>query len=169
MALLFGALICMSGLTLSAAMRAGQEHAVDPVHGMAAMILADVGSDWSDAFEDSELDEEDLKYTYYTRCMRRAAVQRESHEAGPSCSFAAQGSIAPLYGVDEDAFDSKCFEWKGTREQEKSLAEHFNLQLHQVKRLKRQLSRHKRRPARAAHCERALVSRVRLIAPVFHH
>ena len=72
--------------------------------------------------------------------MRRAAVQRESHEAGPSCSFAAPGSIAPLYGVDEDAFDSKCFEWKGTREQEKSLAEHFNLQLHQVKRLKRQLS-----------------------------
>ena len=140
MALLFGALICMSGLTLSAAMRAGQEHAVDPVHGMAAMILADVGSDWSDAFEDSELDEEDLNYTYYTRCMRRAAVQRESHEAGPSCSFAAQGSIAPLYGVDEDAFAWKCFEWKGTREQEKSLAEHFNLQLHQVKRLKRQLS-----------------------------
>ena len=133
MAQLFGALICMSGLTLSAAMRAGKEHAVDPGSD-------DPGSDWSDAFEDSELDEEDLKYTYYTRCMRRAAVQRESHEAGPSCSFAAQGSIAPLYGVDEDAFDSKCFEWKGTREQEKSLAEHFNLQLHQVKRLKRQLS-----------------------------
>ena len=144
MALLFGALICMSGLTLSAAMRAGQEHAVDPVHGMAAMILAGIGSDWSDAFEDSEFeedsDEDDGTYTYYTWCMRRAADQRESHEAGPSCSFAAQGSIAPLYGVDEDAFAWKCFEWKGTREQEKSLAEHFNLQLHQVKRLKRQLS-----------------------------
>ena len=37
------------------------------------------------------------------------------------------------YGVDEEAFASKCFEWHGTREQEKSLAEHFNLQLHQVK------------------------------------
>jgi len=118
-------------------MRAGKEHAVDPGSD-------DPGSDWSDAFEDSEFeedsDEDDGTYTYYTWCMRRAADQRESHEAGPSCSSAAPGSLAPLYGVDEEAFASKCFEWHGTREQEKSLAEHFNLQLHQVKRLKRQLS-----------------------------
>ena len=76
MTLLFGALISMSGLTLSAAMRAGKEHAVDAVHGS-----DDPGSDWSDAFEDSEfeedVDEDDVEYTYYTWCRGAPKPNRE--------------------------------------------------------------------------------------------
>ena len=92
---------CLLGLTtLTAAMRDGK-----------APATGDAG-DWSDAFEDSECDDAEDDFTYWTWLAQREAIDGQ----GTSANYVPPTASDSSSGINQREFAAKCFDWHGTRE-----------------------------------------------------
>ena len=113
--------LCLLGVTLTAATRDGK-----------APATGDAG-DWSDAFEDSECDDAEDDFTYWTWLAQREAIDGQ----GTSANYVPPTASDSSSGINQREFAAKCFDWHGTREQEQRLAAFFGISISVVKRLKR--------------------------------
>ena len=113
--------LCLLGVTLTAATRDGK-----------APATGDAG-DWSDAFEDSECDDAEDDFTYWTWLAQREAIDGQ----GTSANYVPPTASDSSSGINQREFAAKCFDWHGTREQEQRLAVFFGISISVVKRLKR--------------------------------